>query len=64
MNHTLQKAIIEYMLEHRDEFGTLNATIKEFKLYIYDQEGSYLIGGAQVANFIGKFDTLLTEVES
>lgn len=54
MNHTLQKAIIEWIFENLDEFQIVNRCKDEFRLYIYDDKGEYLIGGAQVANFINK----------
>lgn len=54
MNKTLQKAIIEYIFDNLDEFQIINATKREFSPYIYDAKGEYLIGGAQVGNFITK----------
>lgn len=52
MNRTLQKTIIDYIFDNLDNFQIVNATTKEFGEYIYNKQGDYLIGGAQVAGFI------------
>lgn len=54
MNKTLQKAIIDWIFDNLDEFQIVNRCKDEFKLYIYDDKGEYLIGGAQVAGFINQ----------
>lgn len=52
MNILLKKAIVDYVFENRDNFQLTNTTIEHFKEYIYDDKGDYLLGGADVANFV------------
>lgn len=59
MNKTLQKAIIDWLFDNSDTFSLHNAAVNEFTAYIYDKDGEYLIGGAQVANFIRQAIKLL-----
>lgn len=61
MNKTLQRSIIDYIFNNREMFGIHNLTTNEFKAYIYDSNDDYLIGGAQVANFISHAVRLLRE---
>jgi hypothetical protein len=46
--------IFEKALENkkRGEFQMVNATVAEFKPYIFDSEGEFLIGGEKVYNFV------------
>lgn len=62
MNHTLQKAIIEYIFDNLQYFSLHNQVTKEFTAYVYDKDGEYLIGGAQVAGFITKAIKLIQGV--
>ena len=59
MHNELKKAIIKWLLEHENEWQRLNACTKEFRNYIYDNEGNYLIGGEAVSDFIDKADDLI-----
>ena len=52
MKHQLMQAIFNYLIDNRNEFNLHNATTKQFKSYIYDERGEYLIGGEQVSEFI------------
>ena len=38
-----------------------NATTKQFKPYIYDDQGEYLIGGEQVSEFISEAIKLINK---
>ena len=55
----LKRIILIWLLEHENEWQRINACVDEFRNYIYDDNGSYLIGGVSVANFINKADKLL-----
>lgn len=63
MNKTLQKVIIEYIFDNQNDFQLINATLQEFREYIYNSEGEYLIGGPRVANFIKQAIKLIREQE-
>ena len=52
MENELKKAIIEKIFENQNDFQLVNNTIDNFKSYIYNQDGEYLIGGEAVAEFI------------
>ena len=52
MHKELKKAIVNYIFDNEKEFQLTNATIANFKEYIYNSQGNYLIGGEDVANFI------------
>ena len=54
MNTELKKAIVNYIFDNIQEFQIINATVKEFKLYIYDDKGNFLIGGEEVSEFISE----------
>jgi hypothetical protein len=50
----LKHKIVNFIFEHKDEFQLTNATISNFRDYIYDSKGEYLIGGELIADFIKK----------
>jgi len=52
MQYSLMKAIFNFIIDHKDEFQIHNRTTQEFKAYIFDDKGEYLIGGEQVSEFI------------
>ena len=52
MHKELKKAIVNFIIENDKEFQITNATMENFRPYIYDSTGNYLIGGHEVANFI------------
>ena len=61
MNKELKKEIIKWLLENENKWQRLNACTKQFRNYIYDNEGNYLIGGEDVSNFIEEADDLIYE---
>ena len=59
MNLELKKAIVNFIFDNINEFQITNATVKEFKLYIYNDQGNFLIGGKEVSEFISEAIKLL-----
>lgn len=59
MNTELKKAIVNFMFDNSKDFQLINNTNQEFRPYIYDSKGSYLIGGENVANFIKETEKLI-----
>lgn len=59
MRKELKKEIIKWLLENEHNYQRLNACTKQFRNYIYDNEGNYLIGGEDVSDFIDKADDLI-----
>lgn len=64
IHNELKKAITEYFLNnmstpHSIVFNRLNNAIDNFREYIYNSEGNYLIGGKEVIEFIEQLDKLL-----
>lgn len=57
----LKKSIILYIIENIEEFQLVNATIEEYRPYIYDTKGEYLIGWETVADFIRDACKLLSK---
>ena len=60
MNKQLKQEIINFIFENEKVFQLQSITIGNFKEYIYNSQGNYLIGGEDVAEFIGKAVKLLT----
>ena len=61
MKKELKIAIINFIFENEKDFQLTNNTTDKFRLYIYDGNGSYLIGGENVKDFIKKAIELITE---
>jgi hypothetical protein len=59
MNNELRKAIVVYMLENENDFQLVNNTTKQFKQYIYNEEGEHCFGGEATHHFITAFATLI-----
>ena len=59
MNTELKKAIVNFMFDNSKGFQLINNTTQEFRSYIYDSRGNYLIGGENVANFIKETEKLI-----
>ena len=59
MNKQLKQEIINFIFENEKVFQLQSITIGNFKEYIYNSQGNYLIGGEEVAEFIGKAVKLL-----
>lgn len=55
----LKKAIINWLLDHENEWQRLNACTAHFRRYIFDEDGEYIIGGEAVSDFIKRADELL-----
>lgn len=50
----LKQQIIKYIFDNKDDFQLTNATVNNFREYIYNAQGEYLIGGELIAQFISK----------
>ena len=59
MYKELKAEILKWLLEHEKEWQRVNACMKEFRPYIYNADGNYLIGGQIVSEFITEADKLL-----
>ena len=59
MNKELKRAIVIWLLDNENKWQRVNACIEEFRPYIYNSHGNYLIGGNEIADFISKADKLL-----
>lgn len=55
MNTELKRVIVNFILDNKTEFQLINMTTNNFKAYIYDANGNYLIGGEIVSKFINDF---------
>jgi len=55
MNIKLKDEIIKVVQENKTEFQLVNNIVSEFKNYIYNDKGEYLIGGEEVSEFISDF---------
>ena len=58
MNNELKKAIVNYMLDNHGLYQIVAETVKNFRQYIYTENGDYCYGGKVVYNFISSFDRL------
>lgn len=59
MHKELKKEIIEWLLKNENKWQRLNSCKEEFRNYIYNDEGSFLIGGEDVSDFIRKANNLI-----
>ena len=59
MQKELKKEIIKWLLENENKWQRLNSCKEEFRNYIYDNGGNYLIGGEDVSNFINEANDLI-----
>ena len=59
MRKELKKAIIDWLYENENKWQRVNSCTKEFRSYIYNDKGEYLIGGKDVSDFISKVDKLI-----
>ena len=55
MKTELKDAIIKKVQENSSNFQLVNFIVDNFKEYIYDKKGEYLINGKKVAKFISDF---------
>ncbi len=61
INKELKKQIISWLLENENTFNRFCFCVENFRAYIYDKDGNYLIGGEQVHDFIEKIDDAIYE---
>ena len=61
MRTELKKAIIEWIFGNLNTWQITNECIKEFRQYIYKEDGEYCIGGKAVSNFIDEEIKLIQE---
>lgn len=59
MRKELKKVIIDWLFENENAWQRVNSCTKEFREYIYNKDGNYLIGGEDVARFIASAEKLL-----
>lgn len=59
MNKELKKAIINWLIENENKWQRVNACKENFRNYIYDNDGSYIIGGEVVGAFINDVEKLI-----
>tara|TARA_R110000868_G_scaffold400868_1_gene675590 strand:+ start:2711 stop:2896 length:186 start_codon:yes stop_codon:yes gene_type:complete len=60
MKKELKQAIVNFILDNEKMFQIINGTTDNFRAYIYDSKGDYLIGGKDVHIFIKDAIKLLT----
>lgn len=41
----LKKAIIEWLFDNPNQWNRVNSCVENFRAYIYDSAGNFLIGG-------------------
>lgn len=61
MYKELKAAILNWLLENENQWQRVNACTDNFRAYIYDAAGNYLIGGKAVSDFIAQADALIYE---
>lgn len=49
-------AICEWFGKNIDRFQRINSCCNEFRSYLYDADGNYLIGGKEIGEFIRYID--------
>lgn len=59
INKELKKAIIDWLIEHENEWQRVNSCVENFREYIYNSIGNFLIGGEKVHQFIVRADKLI-----
>ena len=59
MQKELKKEIIKWLSENENKWQRLNSCKEEFRNYIYNNEGNFLIGGEDVSNFINEANDLI-----
>lgn len=55
----LKEKIIDWLIEHEGTWQLQTACKEEFRQYIYDENGAFIIGGENVSNFISDAYKLL-----
>ena len=60
MKKELKQAIVKYIFDNEEHSQIINATVGNFREYVYTSKGEFLIGGEDVYNFIKDAIKLLT----
>lgn len=55
----LKKAIIDWLIEHKNTWQRTNECREHFRQYIFGPDHNYIIGGKVVCDFISAADKLL-----
>lgn len=55
----LKERIIDWLIEHEGTWQLVTVCKEEFRQYIYDENGAFIIGGENVSNFINDAYKLL-----
>ena len=55
----LKKAIIDWLFDNKNAWQRISACREYFRPYIYNADGNFLIGGAEVSDFIIEADKLI-----
>ena len=56
----LKEKIVKWILENKNQWQIVNDCKENFRAYIFDINGNYLIGGENVYNFIVVICDLIT----
>lgn len=59
MHIKLKQAIVNWLIDNRECYRRNAACREEFRQYIYDKNGNYIIGGEEVSNFITNIEEIL-----
>lgn len=55
----LRRAIVNWLFDNENVFCRSSACSQNFRQYIYDDTGNYIIGGKDIAEYISTMDTEL-----
>lgn len=55
----LKKEILNWLLNNENRWQRTNACTEQFRNYVYDDNGEYLIGGRNVVDFIYSAEELI-----
>lgn len=55
----LKKAIIDWLIENKNQWQRVTSCAEYFRPYIFNSDGNYLIGGENVYTFIEEADRLI-----
>lgn len=55
----LKKAIIAWLFNNPNQWQRVNSCVENFRTYIYDGAGNFLIGGKNVHDFIVEAEKLI-----
>ena len=55
----LRKAILDWLFENENAWNRVNACVEQFRMYIYYEQGRFMIGWKDVLGFIREADMLM-----